>query len=84
MFGDAFTNADRKGEIVFTKQASCLLALHSCWVNTAVWPLFDPGVVVVLKIKIVVEFALPIVFTLLSVHGSFMETHASGNTKHGP
>lgn len=36
----------------------------SLLVNTAVWPLFDPGVVVVLRIEIVVEFALPIVFTL--------------------
>lgn len=30
VFGDAFKDAHREGETVFTKQASCLLTLH-CW-----------------------------------------------------
>lgn len=83
VFGDAFTDAHR-GRNCVHEAGFMFVCLHCCWLNTAVCPLFDPAVVLVSRVEIVVEFALPIVFTLSRQSTVRLECHASGNTKHGP
>lgn len=84
-FGDAFKDAHREGETVSTKQASCLLAFSLLRGQRGGLAIVWSGCRGRVEGRNCCRGCTSHhVHSLLSVRGSLLETHASGNTKHGP